>query len=160
MYNVDQPENEKLVVNKRDELIQEIMVLRDKRLQIEEEARLKRQAIEDEDTRARKKEVYEASFRKLVKIYLKLHPNDLGILSRDKLMELERLVYELAQRRWKKQRILMPFIWVIPFFWINLCEMYDLKSAEFPTKKILLLREWYEKSFGSIADAVLNKKNN
>ena len=80
MYNVDQPENEKLVVNKRDELIQEIMVLRDKRLQIEEEARLKRQAIEDEDTRARKKEVYEASFRKLVKIYLKLHPNDLGIL--------------------------------------------------------------------------------
>lgn len=150
----------KLVVNPRDELIQEITVLRQKnelrKLEAERIAKLEH----DKRQVSYKKEGYEWSFAELAKRYFKLEQEDLKSLNSDKLERLENLIYEQAKRKFRRLKLLLS---VIPICgWMLLFIMFDqsslsISSRDFPLVKFCKLHQWYKENFGSVAKAISYK---
>ena len=153
--------DDKLVVNHRDELIQEMILLRNQKLIRETEAQARKNEESNKLHTAQKKNVYEQCFILLVKKYFKLSGDagDLKDLSEDKIDELEKIIYELAKRRWKWQRIFFwsPAILIVPLP-ILFFMAHEETMVEVPAKQLLNIHAWYKENFGSIAKAI--KKEN
>lgn len=162
MRTAVQPENEKLVVNPRDELIQEMMALADQKLRREKEAKLQASAEYKKRHDSLKKNVYEKCFILLVKRYFKIDGDagELKDLGARKIDELEKLIYELAKKRWRWQRILfwLPALLILPIP-ILLVMASEETIVEFPAHQFLRIHSWYKESFGSVSTAILEVKN-
>lgn len=148
----------KLVVNPRDELIQEIMVLRNKKLELKKETKLRRTIENQEWIEKGKKEAYEWAFKELVKKYFGIDEKDIKILSSNKLEDLEKLIYEVTKRKWKWKRIFyyLPAVTIVGILFVWLDVFTDF-NKEFPTPRFLRLHAWYQENFGSVAKAILHE---
>lgn len=152
MRTAVQPENEKLIVNPRDELIQEMMALRDRKFKIQKEEKFAAEIRDRELRKSRKKQAYEWSFKTLVRKYFKLGEEDIKELNADKIEDLEKLIYDLAQKRWKVQRI---FLYTLTLGLAKFFPPVTEWEWSYPIFQMVKMHKWYKENFGSVAKAIL-----